>query len=383
MGRSEWVTFEGTDGMDTSPANILIVDSDPKACDLMRHALSESGLPCSTATDCEQAAASLASQSFTVMIADISTLAAGGRSLLRQARQSEPECRAILTGDTSVGDPAATLPLCVLDCFDKSRGIHGLVEAVRRVTRTGAEELEMLHRQASLDSILALVHAVEAKDPYTRRHSEQVAHYAVHIAEHLELSEGEVESIRIAALVHDIGKIGVPDHILSKPGPLTEEEFEEIRRHPRLGAEILENIRAFSVEACLVRYHHENWDGSGYPGGLVGEETPLGARIVGIGDSIDAMLMERTYKQGYSVERMLGELTRCAGTQFQPWLVAGVADWCHRHPDEMFLPGPDASEKRRDLRGRVLRRQAAAAGAFGCGVAMERQDEERRLGGAA
>jgi putative nucleotidyltransferase with HDIG domain len=196
--------------------------------------------------------------------------------------------------------------------------------------------------RASLDSVLALVRAVEAKDAYTRRHSEQVAHYATSMAAAMGLPKTQVESIRIAALLHDIGKIGVPDHILTKAGPLTEDEFQHIRRHPALGAEILGTIGLFKAESLLVRHHHERWDGLGYPDGLAGEESPLGARVIMVADCIDAMLMERTYKKCYSVEKMLGELTRCAGTQFDPKIAAAALAWCQSHPEALFLPGESA-----------------------------------------
>jgi putative nucleotidyltransferase with HDIG domain len=199
-----------------------------------------------------------------------------------------------------------------------------------------------IHEQAAtacMDSVLALVRAVEAKDAYTRRHSEQVAHYAHSLAKALNLSAPLIERIRIAALLHDIGKIGIPDYILTKPGPLTSEEFEYIRRHPDLGAEILGTIGVFKTESMFVRHHHERWDGCGYPDGLTGEETPLGARIIQISDCIDAMLMARTYKKSYTVEKMLGELVRCAGSQFDPKIAAAAVAWCQSHTEALVVPG--------------------------------------------
>lgn len=194
-------------------------------------------------------------------------------------------------------------------------------------------------RQALLDSVRALAQAVEAKDPYTRRHSEQVAHYAVSLAAAMGVSEAVVESIRVASLLHDIGKIGVPDNILTKRGALTEEEFKYIRRHPALGADILGNVALFSQEAQIIRHHHERWDGKGYPDGLAGEESPLASRIINVADCMDAMLMERTYKQGYPVETMLHEMARCAGTQFDPRIATAAVQWCRMNSDKLILPG--------------------------------------------
>ena len=196
-----------------------------------------------------------------------------------------------------------------------------------------------------LGMVRALVRAVEAKDFYTCRHSEQVAHYAVHLAQRLGLESKAVESIRIAALLHDVGKIGVPDHILVKPGPLTEEEFAIVRRHPGMGAEILSHIAMLDQEAVLVRHHHERWDGGGYPEGLCGDQTPLGARLIQIADCIDAMLMERTYKKCYSPAKMIDELIRCAGKQFDPVLAGEAVQWCRDNPDKLILPRKQPSRQ--------------------------------------
>jgi putative nucleotidyltransferase with HDIG domain len=206
-------------------------------------------------------------------------------------------------------------------------------------TRAAAAMTEgVLVKQACLEIVWALARAVEAKDPYTRRHSEQVAHYATNLAGALGLPAAQVERIRVSALLHDIGKIGVPDHILTKRGPLTSEEFDHIRRHPALGANILGTISLFTEEARLVRHHHEWWDGRGYPDGLTGEESPLGARIIHVADAMDAMLMDRTYKQGYSVDRMICELVRCAGTQFDPRLSSAACQWCLANSSKLIFP---------------------------------------------
>jgi putative nucleotidyltransferase with HDIG domain len=194
-------------------------------------------------------------------------------------------------------------------------------------------------RQAALESVRALVKAVEAKDPYTRRHSEHVAHYAVQFAGAMGLAAAQTESLRTAAILHDVGKIGVPDHILVKAGRLSQDEFEQIQRHPALGADILSKITLFHDEAGLVRHHHERWDGKGYPDGLVGDQTPLPARIIQVADCLDAMLMERTYKTAYPVDKALGELARCEGTQFDPALAEVALRWCRWNSEQLILPG--------------------------------------------
>jgi HD-GYP domain-containing protein (c-di-GMP phosphodiesterase class II) len=135
-----------------------------------------------------------------------------------------------------------------------------------------------------------------------------------------------------------VGKIGVPDSILTKAGPLTEEETQQVRRHPALGADILANVTLFGREASLVRHHHERWDGKGYPDGLAGEETPLCSRIIQVADCMDAMLMERTYKRGYPLSGMLEELARASGSQFDPRLAAAAIAWCRANPGLLILP---------------------------------------------
>ena len=196
-------------------------------------------------------------------------------------------------------------------------------------------------KRAALEAVSALVRTVEAKDQYTRRHSEHVAHYAVHLARAISLTEQEIESIRIGALLHDIGKIGVPDAILTKPGKLTAQEFDCIRRHPLLGQAILSDISMFRPEAQLVRSHHENWDGNGYPDGRAEEDIPLGARVIQIADCLDAMLMERSYKSSYCPDKMINELISSAGTQFDPRLAAVAVNWCRQHGELLILPSVD------------------------------------------
>jgi len=344
----------------TDPISVLIVDDQRSICRLIAKELSEQGFDCHTAADGRAAMEQLDSRRFKLLITDISLPGLSGLELLAYARDHCPECRTVLiTGAGSRDHLAQALMLGACDYLLKPVDAGELVEAARRAMRTddevpalparAAEAIEMRTqvRQASLDSVTALVRAVEAKDSYTRRHSEQVAHYAVNLAGVLGLPAPAVGSVRMASLLHDVGKIGVPDRILTKVGPLIDEEFEHIRRHPALGAEIIASITLFRTEAQLVRHHHEGWDGKGYPDGLTGEESPFVSRIICVADSIDAMLMERTYKEGYSVEKMIGELERCAGTQFDPRIAAAAVGWCRANPTKLILPKQADSRNRR------------------------------------
>jgi putative nucleotidyltransferase with HDIG domain len=173
-----------------------------------------------------------------------------------------------------------------------------------------------------LSTIYALAATVDAKDHYTYGHSKKVSKYATQIAEALGYSQERVATLRAAALLHDIGKIGVSDRVLLKTGPLSEEEWEPIRAHPKLGVAILKHVESLSSCLAAIQYHHERYDGSGYPAGLKGENIPLDARIMGVADSYDAMTSLRPYRQGkFTQEQALEELKRCAGTQFDPKIV--------------------------------------------------------------
>jgi HD-GYP domain-containing protein (c-di-GMP phosphodiesterase class II) len=169
--------------------------------------------------------------------------------------------------------------------------------------------------------ITALSNAVEARDSHTGGHGHRLVELALALARELGCSEQECEDICWAAVLHDIGKIGVPDGILSKPGSLTEEEWELMRRHPELGYQILSPISALKNAARYVRHHHERYDGRGYPDGLKGEEIPLGARIIAVADAYVAMTEDRIYRKGRSHQEALAELKRCSGTQFDPKVV--------------------------------------------------------------
>ncbi|MFO7996863.1 MAG: diguanylate cyclase [Dehalococcoidia bacterium] len=176
-------------------------------------------------------------------------------------------------------------------------------------------------RRNGLSAIYALVSTVEAKDPYTYGHSRKVNTYAVALAEAIGLSPDEVSRVSTAALLHDIGKIGIPDKVLNKKGKLTKEDWELIRSHPRLGANIVSNIPELVPCVTSILYHHERWDGGGYPEGLKGEEISIEARILTVADSYEAMSSARPYRPALCSEKVLKELRRCAGTQFDPELV--------------------------------------------------------------
>lgn len=187
--------------------------------------------------------------------------------------------------------------------------------------RAHAEEVASLH----LRTIEALALAIDAKDETTHDHLQRVQVYAVEIARELGLPGGQVEAVRAASLLHDIGKLAVPEHIISKPGRLTAEEFEKMKIHPVVGAEILERVKFPYPVVPIVRSHHEKWDGTGYPDGLAGEEIPVGARILSAVDCLDALCTDRQYRRALPLDRAIGVVVQEAGRSFDPRVVEVLA----------------------------------------------------------
>jgi putative nucleotidyltransferase with HDIG domain len=186
-------------------------------------------------------------------------------------------------------------------------------------------EADQQLRSAYVQFVALIASALDARDHYTAGHSYRVSEFSRRTAEAMGLTPPEVETIRVAALLHDIGKIGIPDHILRKPGTLTPEERAQIEMHPSIGRKILEQVEAFTPFLPVVELHHENWDGTGYPHGLKGKEIPLAARIVHVVDAYDAMTSDRPYRAGMSSEDALNILRRLAGSHFDPEVVAVFA----------------------------------------------------------
>jgi putative nucleotidyltransferase with HDIG domain len=180
-------------------------------------------------------------------------------------------------------------------------------------------------RSARYRAAASLAKAVDARDTYTGSHSERVAELAARIAERMGVDSEQVELTRLAASLHDLGKLAIPEEILRKPGPLTDGERLVLERHPQIGFRMLESLGVDRVAECVL-HHHERWDGTGYPDHLLGPSIPLGARIIFVADAYDAMTSDRSYRRRLSRTAAVGELERCAGTQFDPNIVGALAD---------------------------------------------------------
>jgi len=199
--------------------------------------------------------------------------------------------------------------------------IQELAEIYNRAAisvRAAGERLE----SAYLQFVGSLASALDARDQYTAGHSRRVSELSCAVASALQMPEQSIEQIRVGALLHDIGKIGVADSVLQKPGRLTAEEFAQVKEHPVIGRRILEGVGGFADYLPAVELHHENWDGTGYPKGLRGSETPIDARIIHVADAYDAMTTNRSYRSGMTHEAAISELMRYSGIQFDPEIVA-------------------------------------------------------------
>ena len=195
-------------------------------------------------------------------------------------------------------------------------------------------------QQVAVATLEALVNALEAKDPYLRGHSARVADMAASVAAELKLSDDEVDAVRTAGRLHDIGKIGVREEIITKQGPLTDPEFEEVKRHTTIGAEILAPLLHLGPVIEYVRNHHERWDGKGYPDGLKGEAIPLGARIIGTVEIYDALATSRSYQEKMSPELAVERLGDLSGTVLDPSVLKALRAVVARREHLVFLDDP-------------------------------------------
>lgn len=254
-------------------------------------------------------------------------------------------CVPLVSTEGTIG--AITIGSSDADYRFNSEDVRLLSTIANHVTiAIGNIELFTTLQEAYLATVRSLAAAVDAKDTYTRGHSERVAAYAILIAERMGIGHDQKVALEMAAYLHDIGKIGVPEDILLKPGCLTDEEMSQMRHHPLIGANILKPVAFPWAITPVVRHHHEHYDGTGYPAGLTGDEIPVLARILTAADSFEAMTADRPYRRGRSTAEAIEELRRCAGTQFDPRVVDAFVDALDdaRHSDSPGKSVSDAEE---------------------------------------
>jgi HD-GYP domain-containing protein (c-di-GMP phosphodiesterase class II) len=234
-----------------------------------------------------------------------------------------------------------------LEAMNKVDGVF--TEADARILRTMADQAASVFHIANLyadanelflDTIQSLVTAIDAKDPYTEGHSQRVSEFSIAIARQLEISQEDIHHIRIGSLLHDVGKIGIPDEILGKPARLTDDEFEEMKKHPSIGANIMGQVRMLKTEIPALEQHHERMDGKGYPHGLQDEEITLFGRIVAVADVFDALTSDRPYRDAMSSEEAMEILHKTAGTHLDRTCVDGLT--------QAYLKGEIKTQRERE-----------------------------------
>ncbi|MCI0566817.1 MAG: response regulator [Acidobacteria bacterium] len=334
------------------PPGILVVDDEPAIRDLLCEGLKGQGYHCAVASNGHEALDLLRREQFSLVLSDIDMPTMDGVRLLKNVREAHPDVEVVMiTGVVDVevalramrmgANDYLTKPfnleevrLTVEKALEKRRLVLENREYQRDLESKVAErtvelvlkrrEIEELYEklQISYETTLeALAAALDTRDTETQGHSMRVSEYTVVIARRMGVKDPELTEIRRGALLHDVGKIGIPDAVLRKPGKLTPEEWEEMRRHPEIGYRILSGIKFLEPSLPIVIAHQERFDGSGYPRGLQREEIPLGARIFAVVDTLDAMTSDRPYRRALRYEDARAEIVRNSGLQFDPKVV--------------------------------------------------------------
>jgi putative two-component system response regulator len=321
----------------------LVVDDEPRLRQVLMHLMRSDGFACFEAGNGEEALAQLQRHPITLVMSDLRMPKMDGLELLRQVRARWPDVAVVMI--TAVADVEVAVSCLAIGAMDYlTKPFHleevrarvaqamenrrlvienrGYQESLQEKVAVQARRLEELF----MASIQSLAEVLELKDPYTRGHSVRVSDYSVVIARELGIEGEMLRQIELGGHVHDIGKIGVREEVLNKPGKLTEAEYEHIMTHPVVGWRILAPLLAETPVALnIVRSHHERFDGRGIPDRLVGTAIPLEARIAAAADSFDAMTSDRPYRpDGLSVDEAIKDLIRCSGTQFDPEVVAAL-----------------------------------------------------------
>jgi len=337
----------------TVSPRILIVDDEVEITEILADLLSED-YECLKAASAEQALTLLRQHQFQLVISDITMPGMSGLEMIPHVKELSPETVVVMiSGMQTVESAIGALRLGAFDYLMKPFDLrqveavvkralehHDLVTAKQRYENHLEELVEQ--RTAELDRALnslegayrstlkALTAALETRDSETHGHSERVVSYSLRLGREYGLNSEEMKALEFGSLLHDIGKIGVPDSILRKPAKLTEEEWVRMREHPVHGQQILRGIEFLQGAARVVAQHHEKWDGTGYPLGLRAEDIDINARIFAVADAFDAITSDRVYRRGKSYEAAAQELDDWAGRQFDPKVVEAF----HRVPKE-------------------------------------------------
>lgn len=349
--------------MDPKGIRCLVVDDEPRIRGALVRLLEAVGYDCEQADSASAALVALEAEAFPLVLSDIRMPGMDGMGLLREIRQRWPDIAVLmLTAVQEVETAVACLQSGAFDYLPKPFQVDEVRARVaqaldkRRLileNRQYQERLaEMVQQQALrieelfLEGVQTLVHALEAKDAYTKGHSARVAAYAGMTATAMGLPDWDIQLIELGAELHDIGKIGVREEVLRKPGRLTDDEYRHIMQHTVIGARILEPLLKHAPQAlAIVRSHHERLDGLGLPDGLKGEQIPLHARLVAVADAFDAMTTGRPYRPPRSVAHAFEELNRGVGTQWAKDIVAAFTS-VTRAKGQLPIPTPGVVHRR-------------------------------------
>ncbi len=339
----------------SAPTRCLIVDDEPRLRHVLARVMRGDGFDCIEAGNGVEAMAVLEHEPVTLVLTDLRMPRMDGIELLRQVRARYPDVAVMLiTGVADVDAAVSCLAIGAMDYLTKPFHLEEVRARVaqaldkRRLVIENREYRANLEarvaaqarrlEQLFLGSIQALAEALEVKDAYTRGHSVRVGHYSAAMARQLELPQDIVQQIELGGQVHDVGKIGVREAVLNKPGKLSEEEYRHIMTHPVLGWRILLPLLGDTPRILnIVRSHHERFDGRGTPDGLIGEAIPVEARIAAVADAFDAMTSGRPYRRvgRMPMETALAELHRFRGSQFDPAMVDAFVGAVHRGAIEL------------------------------------------------
>ena len=303
---------------------ILVVDDEPGIRSLVRDSLTLAGYGIALASTLAEARELLRTRSFSLVISDYQLEDGDGLELIRYVTRVHPDVPVVLmTGLDEVGVGRSAIASGAVEFLPKPFAIPQLL---RVVEQSWERVLHNQQRAASLTeevlagTIRALVAAMDAKDPFTASHSERVTLLALRLGEALQLPRERLRVLEFGALLHDVGKIAVPEQILRKPDRLTDDEWALIRLHPEKSAEIVGQVAPLANVATIVRHHHERMDGRGYPDGLMGEAVPYLSRIIGIADAYEAMTADRAYRGALTPEQARAIIREELGRQFDPAL---------------------------------------------------------------